>query len=154
MPDEGEYFAPVQYQTGWIWLGVAVVVLVVLWYVFVLLFTRTRRERPVAPPAPVDRRSLAERYVSLVGEIEREHAEGRISSRAAHQRLGTLVRLFAHEASGVPAQVMTLDDLAKAELHPVAETVAAYYPAEFAELEQGDVATAAELARRMVTTWR
>lgn len=156
MQDGNGYYAPIQYNPGWIWLGVFIIALIVAWYVFVWWFARRRNRPPKAAP-PVDPRltaqNLRNKYFELINEIERAHAEGQITRRTAHQKLGTLVRFYVHEASGVPAQVMTLDDLTRANLRSLADAVASYYPAEFASIEQGDVPASAHRAKEVVATW-
>lgn len=146
-------------QYGWWWMAIALtlVVLVVAWYVFVWWWSRRATESVAlpdvdAPPAP-SREELRARYLALVDEVVSSFDAGRLSRRAAHQKLGTLVRFFAQEASGVRADVMTLDDLTRARLGAIAHAVAVYYPAEFASVENGDVHRSADVARQAVASW-
>ncbi|GAB3617861.1 hypothetical protein GCM10027416_24180 [Okibacterium endophyticum] len=157
MPDDSGYYAPVQFQPLWAVLGLVLVVLVIAWYVFVWWYSR-RKHRPKAVQTAADSgpsiEELRSRYRALIDEVERSAGEGMTSGRAAHHRLGDLVRSFVSEATGVKARSMTLDDLERADLHEVAAAVETYYPAEFAEIEQGDVGRSAAMARQVVTTWR
>lgn len=154
MPGDNGYYAPVQYTILWPVLGLVLIALVIAWYVWMLRHVRRRARgsapKPVAAPSPS---VLRERYLGLIGEIEQEHADGVLSTRRAHQRLGGILRMYAHESSGVRAQVMTLADLDRAGLVPLTRAVSAYYPVEFREAETGSVPEAASLARQVVTTW-
>jgi len=154
MPGDNGYYAPVQYTLLWPVLGLVLIALVIGWYVWMLAHVRRRARgsapRPAPQPSPT---VLRDRYLALIGEIERDHGDGALSTRRAHQRLGAILRMYAHESSGVRAQVMTLADLDRAGLAPLSRAVSAYYPVEFREAETGSVAEAATLARQVVTTW-
>lgn len=154
MPGDNGYYAPVQYTILWPVIGLVLIALVIAWYVWMIRHVR-RRARGSAPrPAPAPSPSmLRDRYLGLISEIEQEHASGSLSTRRAHQRLGGILRMYAHESSGVRAQVMTLADLDRAGLVPLTRAVSAYYPVEFREAETGSVPDAAALARQVVTTW-
>jgi len=156
MPDDNGYYPPVQYQPIWLILGIAIIAAIVAWYVFVWWYSK-RKHRPKPPPPVIDPaitvEELRSKYFRLIGEVEDAFAQGELSRRVAHQRLGILVRAFAWESRGVKAQSMTLDDLERARVSGVSDAVELYYPAEFAAMEQGDVSRSAEAARQVVGTW-
>jgi hypothetical protein len=154
---DADYNPLAQYWWGWMAIAIGLVVLAVLWYVFVWWVSRRATEMvtvtDVEPvPAP-SREELRARYLGLVDEVVASYERGGISRRAAHGKLGTLVRLYAQEASGVRADVMTLDDLTRARLGSIAHAVSVYYPAEFASVESGDVHRSADVARQAVVSW-
>ncbi|WP_166426715.1 hypothetical protein [Labedella populi] len=155
--DEVGYNPLAQYWWGWMAIALTLVTLVVAWYVFVWWSSRRATEVVSVPdadtvPAP-SREELTARYLALVDEVVASYDSGRLSRRAAHQKLGTLVRFYAQESSGVRADVMTLDDLTRARLGAIAHAVAVYYPAEFARVETGDVHRSADVARQAVASW-
>jgi hypothetical protein len=157
LDDDLQYNALAQYWWGWMAIALAIGVLVTAWYVFVWWFSRRATEAVLVieddgAPAP-SREEVRARYLGLVDEVVASYDAGRLSRRAAHQKLGTLVRFFAQESSGVRADVMTLDDLTRARLGAIAHAVAVYYPAEFASVESGDVHRSADVARNAVTSW-
>lgn len=152
MPGDNGYYAPVAYSQGWTVLAIGIIALVIGWYLFVWLFHR-RRTPAAQRLVVVAPEELSTRYIHLVDNVEAAYAGGELSTRAAHQKLSLIVRLYAQEASGVPAGVMTLADLTEAKLTRVADTVARYYPTEFAADADGDVAQSAALARQAVTPW-
>lgn len=154
--DVGGYNPLATYWWGWLAIAVGLVALVLGWYVLVWLLSRRATERVpvVTPPEPApSREDLQRRYLAMVDEIVERYDGGELSRRLAHQKFGTLVRFYAHEASGVRADVMTLDDLTRARLGGIAHAVSVYYPAEFASVESGDVHRSAEIARNAVRTW-
>ncbi|RUR01143.1 hypothetical protein [Labedella endophytica] len=154
---DADYNPLAQYWWGWMAIAIAIVVLVVLWYVFVWWWSRRATESVTVPdveavPAP-SREELRARYLGLVDEVVAAYDDGALTRRAAHRKLGSLVRLYAQEASGVRADVMTLDDLTAARLGSIAHAVAVYYPAEFASVESGDVRRSADVAKQAVVSW-
>lgn len=155
--DEVGYNPLAQYWWGWMAIALALVALVVAWYVFVWWSSRRATELvPVAdvePDPTASREELRARYLALVDEVVASYDAGQLSRRAAHRKLGTLVRFYAQETSGVRADVMTLDDLTRARLGAIAHAVAVYYPAEFASVESGDVHRSADVARQAVVSW-
>jgi hypothetical protein len=156
LSDRG-FFGPVQYEHFVLYLliGAGLVALIVAWYVFVVRFSRTRVPRPavVRRPSRADLRQLRVRYASLIDEVEAEYRAGRLAERAVNGRLSLLVRFFASEASGVDAQVMTLQDLRTASIPQVTGAVEGYYPPAFQQAYSGDPAAAVARAREVVTTW-
>jgi hypothetical protein len=158
MPDVNGYYPPVQYSLVWLLVAGGIVVLVTLWFIFVFFSTRNRQEEASVmvdplPGLPRPGPELHERYIRLVDDVERAHATGDIDFATAHQELSRLVREFAHEARGVRAQYMTLDELRAYPNGPLSSTVSELYPGSFSGREVGTVAHAAERARRLVREW-
>jgi hypothetical protein len=156
MPGVDGYNAPATYSPLWSWLGFGILVLVAAWYLFVWWWSRRKHRMPRPPSASnaiLEAGLLRDKYYDLIEEVEEAWRREELSTRAAHQKLGTLVRFFVFESSGRKAQVMTLEDLNQANLRSVADAVEQYYPAEFAAVEQGDVPASAGIAREVVGTW-
>ncbi|SEC07045.1 hypothetical protein SAMN04489806_2514 [Paramicrobacterium humi] len=151
MPGDNGYYDPVGYSPGWTWLAIAIIALVVAWFLFLWL-SGPRRRRTVAPPV-LTTEQVTQRYLGLVDEVEAAYASGDLSAREAHLKLSAILRLCAAERSGVPGSVMTLAELSEADVPLPPHTVAHYYPAEFAAGGDGDVETAAALAREAVIPW-
>lgn len=156
MPGVDGYFPPTSYDPIWAMLGVVILALVALWYVFVWWWSRRKHRMPPRQPETnpiLEAGRLKDKYYDLIEEVEEAWRRDELTTRAAHQKLGTLVRFFVFESSGRKAQVMTLEDLNQANLRSVADAVELYYPAEFAPLDQGDVPHSAGIAREVVGTW-
>ncbi|MET0933862.1 MAG: hypothetical protein ABWX56_09115 [Mycetocola sp.] len=156
MPGVDSFLPPTTYAPVWAILGAVLLTLILLWYLFVWWWSKRKHRMPEAPAGanPVlDASTLKNKYYDLIEEVEEAWRAEELSTRAAHQKLGTLVRFFVFESSGYNAQVMTLDDLNQANLRSVADAVEQYYPAEFAAVEQGDLPYSADVARELVGTW-
>lgn len=154
---DADYNPLAQYAWWWMAIAIGLVVLVIVWYVVVWRLSRRATELVTVTdveetPAPT-REELRARYLALVDDVVTSYEAGELTRRSAHGKLGNLVRLYAQEASGVRADVMTLDDLTRARLGSIAHAVAVYYPAEFASVEQGDVRRSADVARQAVVSW-
>ncbi|SFN76380.1 hypothetical protein [Mycetocola miduiensis] len=156
MPGGDGFYPPTMYAPIWAILGTILLVLVAAWYLFVWWFSNRKHRMPQPAPAVdplVEAARLKGKYYGLIEEVEKAWRAEELSTRAAHQKLGTLVRFYVFESSGRKAQVMTLEDLNQANLRSVADAVEQYYPAEFAAVEQGDVPYSADVAREVVGTW-
>jgi hypothetical protein len=147
-------YGPFGYGPWWL-LGSLALLLVIAAYAFAWLWTRPRGilEPPPPPPVPIDVRSVKEKYLGMIDEVAAEHAEGRLGPRELAQRLSLVLRFFAHESTGVVAEVMTLRDLRGADLPSVEGAVAQYYPSSFRRAARHDPDAAIASARQVVATW-
>jgi len=147
-------YGPFGYAPWWL-LGAVALLLVLAAYAFSWLWTRPRGilEPPPPPPVPIDVRSVKEKYLGMIDEVAAMHADGELDARALAQRLSLVLRFFAHESSGVVAEVMTLRDLRSADLPSVHGAVAQYYPSSFRRTAAHDPDAAIAAARRVVATW-
>ncbi|MFP7832952.1 hypothetical protein [Marisediminicola sp. LYQ134] len=153
---EGTFFPPVTFSPWWGVLAATLVALVIAFYIVVPLLTRAPRrahDDAAVPEFVMPDVPLSEKYGDLIAEVEADHRAGRVSSRAAHQRLSLLVRYFAFESTGMRAPTMTLADLRDAQSPELSDAVERLYPGAFAAIEGGSVAEAAEHARRVVKPW-
>ncbi len=152
--DAPELYGPFAYLPWWA-LGVLLILLVAAAYLLLWACTRPRGilEPPPTPPRQVDVRSLKEKYLGLIDAVAAEAAAGELEARELSQRLSLVLRFFAHESTGVPAEVMTLDDLRHARLPAVEHAVGNYYPSSFMRAAKHDQQAAVELARKVVATW-
>ncbi|WAC66306.1 hypothetical protein OVA14_00425 [Agrococcus sp. SL85] len=147
-------YGPFGYGPWWV-LGVAMLLAVALAYGLAWAWTRPRGilEPPPPPPVPIDVRSVKEKYLGMIDEVAAEHAAGELDARGLAQRLSLVLRFFAHESTGVVAEVMTLRDLGEADLPTVRGAVEQYYPSSFRRAARHDPESAVDAARRVVSTW-
>lgn len=150
-----DLYPPVTHGGVWPALAIGSLALVALWWVG--LCWRSRRRRHAASEwAPLRGRALAARRDEALAAIDAvvgAHERGEISSRDAFQQLSPLVRRFVFDVAGVPAHTMTLDELARDHPGLLADVVAMLYPGEFAAVVDGDVASGARRARKVMMTW-
>lgn len=147
-------YGPFGYGPWWV-LGALGMLLVAALYAFAWLWTRPRGilTPPPPPPVPIDVRSVKEKYLGMIEEVAAEHAAGDLGPRELAQRLSLVLRFFAHESTGVVAEVMTLRDLGDADLPAVEGAVAGYYPSSFRRAAKHDPDAAIASARQVVSTW-
>jgi hypothetical protein len=150
-------FGPMQFSPLWTLLGVLIILVIIAWYVFALVRTR-RKPIPYVQDPLADFFEPGERlratYASLIDDVVRENAKGTLPTRQAHQQLSLIVREFAAQSRGIPAQYMTLEDLRATHVAPLSSTVGELYPGAFSADSTGSVTTAADRARRLVNEWR
>lgn len=152
--DAPDLYGPMAYWPWWV-LGALIIAAVFILYAGLWIFGRPRGilEPPPPPPRQVDVRSVKQKYLDLVDEVAVEHAKGDLSPRELSQRLSLVLRFFAHEASGIEAEVMTLEDMKVARVPLVPGAVERYYPSSFMRQAKDDPAAAIDTARRVVATW-
>jgi hypothetical protein len=148
-------YAPLQYGQAWLWTGLALLAVVLGWYAFVFLSTRKPKVPEQAPrfTPPSDLAGLKEAYLQRIDAVTANAAAGLLTARESHQELSLLVRRFARDVTGVDAPSMTLAELHRHPLPPVAEAVRRIYPGEFGLEPLPPVAESAETARQAVWQW-
>ncbi|OMH36868.1 hypothetical protein [Tersicoccus sp. Bi-70] len=171
MNDGGRFYGPLPYEPVWLWIGLGILAAVVAWYVWALVSTRRSRRKWQLPGAQGLPR-LRQEYLARIDAVAAAVDRGELTARQAHQRLSRLVRVFAHQASGVSTHTMTLADLRALPTAPqeassassastantpavagVADAVAVLYPAEFGVPEAADARRAVDAAREVVRSW-
>lgn len=93
------------------------------------------------------------KYESQIAQLEEQFAESQVNGRQAAQKLGELVRQFAFDAWGYKIDHMTLAELRRMGLRPVAHAVETLYSAEFATEEATDVEPLFAEVRKLVGMW-
>lgn len=159
MQNAKELLTLVGYQPQWLIIGCVLFVSVFVWFGFVFWFTRHKVQKTVLNIGPKilvgkDLEALKRKYLGLIDEVQQQSATQKIVARVVHQRLSLLVRLFAFEASGFRAQVMTLADLERGRFPALREVIATYYPNEFEIVLRGTVEDALRRAREVVASWQ
>jgi len=147
-------YGPFGYWPWWV-LGASAIALVAAAYAVAWAWTRPRGvlTPPPPPPVPIDVRSVKEKYLAMIDEVAAEHRAGELDPRRLSQRLSLVLRFFAHESTGVVAEVMTLRDLGAADLPAVEGAVSQYYPSSFRRAAKHDPDAAIAAARQVVSTW-
>ncbi|AFR29403.1 hypothetical protein [Arthrobacter sp. Rue61a] len=158
MQDENGFYAPLQYQPQWLWLGLMLVLLIGAWYAWIL--RPVRKKTPDHSKAPLrqvrsaqDLETLRTTCLTAINATTVDADAGRLPERDAHQRLSFLVREFVGAATGLPVTSMTLEDLQHHHLRELAAGIAGIYPNEFAATPVHSVRQSAEAARQVVSSW-
>ncbi|CAN5393867.1 hypothetical protein BH09ACT4_BH09ACT4_24740 [soil metagenome] len=159
MPDIDDFFPPLGYDWWW-WLVLPVfVALLVLWIVLSKRFARMPGWRrrgtgtvsgPKVLPLPVDVRRKA---LARIASVEQRVNAGALSPRDAHIELSGILRELAFYTTRFDARKMTLTDLRRAGLTRLADTIAGFYPVNFAPAEAIEAQPAVDAARMAVSQW-
>lgn len=158
MPDIDDFFPPLGYDWWW-WLVLPLfIALLVLWILlskrFAVMPGWRRRggpaARPKVLPLPVDVRRKA---LARIASVEQRVNAGEITPRAAHIELSGILRELAFYTTRFDARKMTLTDLRRAGLSRLADTIATFYPVNFAPAEALEAQPAVDAARTAVSQW-
>src|SRR5690606_2158113 len=95
-------------------------------------------------------RVLRRRFGRAVRAVTDGHRRGELSAAEAGTRLSRTLRSFLHQATGVPAQYLQLDELAETGLADAAELFAELEEARFAAAPGVDVASVGRKAEELV----
>ncbi|WP_430593392.1 hypothetical protein [Humidisolicoccus flavus] len=152
--DAPDVYGPYQYGPWWM-LAFGILVALILIYFAVWWFTQPKGilTPPPPPPRQVHVPTLKQKYLDMIGEVAAESERGELTPRELSQKLSLVLRFFAHESTGIVAEVMTLEDLSEANLPSVHGAVAEYYPSSFRRAAKTDPESAVQLARKVVATW-
>lgn len=151
-PSPAPLVPPVIYSDFWTILGALCLGAVIMWIIAVLFMTRRKPEKE--PELTLEqKRTITDKYLAMIDEIETAYKAQETTSREAHQSLSLVLRGFASEKSGVRAEMMTLSDLREANLPSVAETVSHLYPGAFSRVADASVPEALKETRSEVSAW-
>lgn len=156
MPDDLLRFVsgPTPYSGWWLWTAVALLLAVIAWYALVIVATlpshRLRGRRIIGP---LHARVLRQRYLRRLAGIEAAHAAGRVTAEEACADTSRTVRSFLHQATGIRAQYLHIDDLAAGDLAPAGPLLAELGEARFSGGAPCDVAQVTARAQELVRTW-
>lgn len=159
MPDDlvGRLIGPTPYSSSWLWAAGALIALTVLWYVVV--FRWTAPGRPPELPSVLDAARIAllrRRTVRSLDGIERRFRTGSLTPAAAGAALGSELRRFLRDATGLRAEYVQVPDLPSVSggrLAPAAPILAELEDAQFNADTAVDLGAAGAAARELVRQW-
>lgn len=153
----GTILPVVPYSPIWGVIAAALIVFVAAYYVLSWLLTRPTPEPPAPVAAPTPVRSVPELqsvYLHEVDTILQRHMSGELSARRTHAALSVAVREFLAEATGIPADKMTLTELRTTPFVGATHAIAEYYPIVFGADEARSVEHGALAAKQVIALWR
>ncbi|MBR6959682.1 MAG: hypothetical protein IKH76_04290 [Clostridiales bacterium] len=140
-------------------IAIAVIVLPIIIFIILKLIKFKPKNKP-AKPAPVvkvqktyDPVSLKSLYLNKIREIEVRYNEGKIDNRGAHQELSKAVRDYCSEASQIPTDKLTLQEIGRLNLPTLYSLIMEFYEPEFAYESAKDMNTSFNGAREVITLW-
>lgn len=153
----GTIMPAVPYSPIWGVLGALLLLAIVVYYALSWFLTRPRPPKPGPTAAASTKRSVPELqgiYLHEVDMISQRHQAGELSARRANAALSVAVREFLAEATGTPADKMTLTELRSTPYVGATYAVAEYYPIVFGADEARNVEHGAHAARQVISLWQ
>lgn len=163
-PPPEDFYPPAQYAGMWLWILLGLILLIVAgWFAYFWM-----APKPETEPEPQERvqqpqqqlfvptPTLRDAYIEVLNRIEQDAAEGKLSTRRAHIELSKALRQFVSDASGVETPVLTLRQMEQHGLSPslIKAMRGRLYPGAFAANPKLEVPGSAEVARRVVRSWK
>ena len=140
-------------------IAIAVIALPIIVFVILKLIKFKPKKKPVKQMQPVvirknyDPVSLKSLYLNMIRDIEARYNEGKIDNRGAHQELSRVVRDYCSEASGIPADKLTLQEIGRLNLPSLYSLIREFYAPEFAYESARDMNMSFNGAREVITLW-
>ncbi|AQT80498.1 hypothetical protein B1R94_16320 [Mycolicibacterium litorale] len=145
---------PQPYSSWWLWLGVLLIVIVIGWYVVVFVATMpTSRLRQMPAVGDLHGRLMRRRFAGAIRRIAERRRRGELSDAGAYDAMNHALRSFLHQATGVPAQYLQVDEIAAGALAPAAPVIAALRDARYDTTAQQDVDRLGEAAEELIRSW-
>ncbi|MCK0176118.1 MULTISPECIES: hypothetical protein [Mycobacteriaceae] len=145
---------PTPYSAWW-WVGAAALLVVVI-ACYAAIFVATlpsRRLRALPAIGSMHHRLLRERYARRIAATDAALRAGRLSPAEAAAEVDHAVRSFLHQATGVRAQYMQIDEFAAGDLAPVAPLLSDLADLRFNRDSGVDAGQAGTRAQELVRTW-
>ena len=140
---------------------VAVVMIVLPVIIFIILkLTKFKPKQKVkkVKAAPVKKKVdpavLRSMYLEKIKEVETRYNTSLIDFRQAYIELSSIVREYCSEASGVPANSLTLRELEVLNVPSLFNLIKEFYEPEFAPASDRDINQSFRNAREVVNSWK
>ena len=157
MPDDDllrHIIGPTPYSSVWSWLALGLAMSLILWYAGIFLFTapgRGLREVPLV--GEVRDRVIRHGFARAVREIGERHRAGELGSAQAGAAISRQLRRFLHQETGLPAEYMHLDAIARSEIAPAAVVLDQLIDVQFNAASQADVGKVGRDAEELIRSW-
>ncbi|MEZ0355869.1 hypothetical protein [Mycobacterium sp. SA01] len=145
---------PTPYSSWWLWLAIILLVVVIVWYaaVFVVTLPGTRlRELPGL--GDLHARLTRRRFAGAIRHTRELRGRGELSDAQAYDQMSHTVRSFLHQATGVRAQYLHVDEIAAGTLAPAAPLIAALRDARFDAGTDADPDRLGAQAEELIRSW-
>ena len=130
-----------------------IVVLIVLKLIKFQPKKRVKKVKVVKKPK-IDPARLRSMYMEKIKEVETRYETGLIDMRQAHLELSKTVREYCSEASGMPVDAFSLNEIALLNRPQLFEMVKEFYEPEFAYDSDKNIKASFSKAREVVTSWK
>lgn len=145
---------PTPYSSWWLWLAALLLVVVIVWYAVVFVTTLpSSRLRELPMLGDVHARLTRRRFAGAIRGITERRRRGELSTADAYDQMSHTVRSFLHQATGVRAQYLHVDELAAGDLAPAAPLIAALRDARFDTGADADPDRLGARAEELIRSW-
>jgi len=97
--------------------------------------------------------TVKEDYSRRLTDINRDHSEGKISSKEGYMRLSAVLREFILEYLGVDVTKKTLAEIKRENIPTVANLIEEYYIVEFSPDKEGDFYSSYVKTIKAINDW-
>ena len=152
MPDDllRHVIGPTPLSSAWVWLVALLAVAVIAWYAAVFVLTRPAAPRLVAR---VHDALVRRRFAGAVRRIRDRFRAGELGDAPAGAALSQALRDFLHQATGVRAQYMQLNELADGELARAAPLLARINDVQFNARSDESVEGLSSATEELILSW-
>jgi hypothetical protein len=145
---------PTPYSMLWLWLALLIIAAVIAWYAAVLLWTQPSHWLRTMPGLRVvHAKLLRRRFARSVRAIGERYRAGELSAAQASAQMSRTLRSFLHQATGIPAQYMHVDEIAATELADAAPLLAAFNDVQFNTASEVALISVGASTEEMIRTW-
>lgn len=145
---------PTPYSSWWLWLAVILLLIVILWYAAVFVATMPAdRLRDIPALRDVHARLTRRRFAGGIRHIGERRRRGELSDEQAYDQMSHTLRSFLHQATGLRAQYLHVDEIAAGDLAPAAPLMAALRDARFDTAGSPDPDQLGAQAEELIRSW-
>lgn len=145
---------PTPYSSWWLWLAIILLVVVIVWYAAVFVVTLPNdRLRELPAFGDLHARLTRRRFAGGIRHIIELRRRGELSDAQAYDQMSHTVRSFLHQATGVRAQYLHVDEIAAGTLAPAAPLIAALRDARFGAGTDADPDRLGAQAEELIRSW-
>jgi hypothetical protein len=145
---------PTPYSSWWLWIALALLLGLIFWYSAVYLLTVPGRRLRELPMIGVTRSELLKRrFARAVRAVGERYRSGSVAAAPTAAAVSRELRAFLHQATGVRAEYMQVDDIADSELAGAAPLLAQLVDAQFNVGSTVDVGAVSESVEELIRTW-
>ncbi|MCV7344401.1 hypothetical protein BST42_04015 [Mycolicibacterium rhodesiae] len=145
---------PTPYSSWWLWLAIVLIVVVIVWYAAVFVVTLPNdRLRELPALGDLHARLTRRRFAGGIRHIIELRRRGELSDAQAYDQMSHTVRSFLHQATGVRAQYLHVDEIAAGTLAPAAPLIAALRDARFDAGTDADPDRLGAQAEELIRSW-
>jgi len=145
---------PAPYSPWWLWLGVLLIVLVIGWYTAVFVATMpAERLRQIPALRDAQAALTRRRFAGSIHRIVERRRRGELSDAQAYDQMSHTLRTFLHQATGVRAQYLHVDEIAGGPLAAAAPVITALRDARFDTTSDADPDRLGTQTEELIRSW-